>query len=116
MSEAQRVRICDLPMVSDRPRPCPKPLSRLEAKAAKDKADEQALERFRQAVWARDKSKCRRCRRKVIKTLALVPERGEVHHRRGRRVAPADRYNVDQAVLLCARCHGKAQRHEIEVK
>ena len=90
-------------------------VTKLENKTAKVKADTKALLAFRAAVWLRDGGKCRVCSVKVVKTLSLTAKRGEVHHRRGRRVAPADRYNVAEAVLLCLSCHGKAQRHEIKV-
>ncbi len=60
---------------------------------------------FRNAVWKRDGGRCRHCERRVVRTLELIPEAGHVHHRRGRNVAPEDRYNVHEAVLLCARCH-----------
>lgn len=90
----------------------PKPTPRLVDRMAKKRDDEQRLREFREAVWRRDEGKCRMCGRKVVKTLALVPERGEVHHLRGRRVAPEDRYNVKRAVLLCLEDHGRIQRHE----
>lgn len=90
----------------------PKPPSRLVDRAAKRRDDEQRLREFRDAVWRRDEGKCRMCGRKVVKTLSLVPERGEVHHLRGRNVTPEDRYNVKRAVLLCAADHQRVQRHE----
>ena len=99
-----------------RPRAQPKPSARLKDKLAHAREDAKQLQAFRQAVWTRDKGQCRVCGRMVIKTLSLVPNRGEVHHLRGRNVTPEDRYNVKKARLLCAVCHGKAQRHEITVK
>lgn len=89
--------------------------SRLTDSIAAQKADEKALREFRAAVWTRDKGLCRLCGVKVIKTLSLNPRRGEVHHLRGRHVAPEDRYNVKKALLLCARCHEQAQRHQVKV-
>lgn len=83
------------------PKPRPVIEDRIDYKRAREKRERQ----FRVAVWLRDGGKCRHCDRKVIHTTSAVPERGEVHHRRGRRVAPQDRYNVDEAVLLCLRCH-----------
>lgn len=83
------------------PKPRPRVLDRVQYKReleAKDRA-------FRKAVWERDGKQCRHCRRLVFKTLEPVSNRGEVHHRRGRNVAPEDRFNVDAAVLLCLRCH-----------
>lgn len=86
-------------------KPCPKPRPEIEDRIAY-KRDREAREReFRLAVWLRDGSQCRACHRKVLKTISLVAERGEVHHRRGRNVTPEDRFNVSAAVLLCARCH-----------
>ena len=112
--------IADLPTLAEmqaQRRAVPKHalMTKLEDKTAKVKADTKALLAFRAAVWLRDGGKCRVCHVKVLKTLSLTAKRGEVHHRRGRRVAPADRYTVAEAVLLCLSCHGKVQRHEIEV-
>lgn len=70
---------------------------------------------FRRVVWARDQGLCQYCHVRVKKTLELHPDRGEVHHKRGRNVAPEDKYNPDTAVLLCLACHMKAQRHEIDI-
>ena len=85
--------------------PQSKPRARVFDRAAYRLALEAKARAFRRAVWERDNGRCRACNRLVRKTMALVPERGEVHHRRGRNVAPQDRYNVKQAVLLCYRCH-----------
>ncbi len=95
--------------------PQPKPSTRLKQQVKKADAAAKACVAFRAAVWKRDGAKCRVCRRKVIRTISLVPERGEVHHLRGRNVTPEDRFNVKAALLLCATCHQKAQRHEIKV-
>jgi len=97
------------------PRPMPKGLTRLQHNAAASRADQLQMQHLRNAVWKRDGAKCRACGRKVFRMLDLLPERGEVHHRRGRRVAPEHRYSVDQCVLLCRGCHERAQRHEITV-
>lgn len=83
------------------PKPRPVILDRISYKRERDARDRA----FRAAVWLRDGGRCRSCNRKVIHTLDVVPNRGEVHHRRGRRVAPEDRVNVDAAVLLCLICH-----------
>jgi len=80
-------------------------VTRLEEKADKQKADTKALLAFRVAVFKRDGGKCRICHKKVVRTLALVANRAEAHHKRGRRVAPEDRYNVAAALLTCAACH-----------
>ena len=94
---------------------CPKPQSGLVDKIAKRKAREALAADFRRQVWARDQGLCRYCRRVVVRTLERVANRGEVHHLRGRNVAPEDRYTVSQAVLLCSICHEQAQRHAITI-
>lgn len=58
---------------------------------------------FKKEVWTRDKSRCRCCGRKVLKTISRVPERGEVHHLHGRR---GDlRFESRCALLTCLACH-----------
>jgi 5-methylcytosine-specific restriction endonuclease McrA len=106
----------DLPTLQARPRMAiPKGKTQLADKKAEKREDEKKLAAMRLIVWAREKGHCKLCKRKVIPTLSLVPNRGEVHHKRGRRVAPEDRYNAKKAVLLCAECHGKVTRHEIKL-
>lgn len=77
--------------------------TRLEAQTAEKKltlVDEKA---FRKTVIARDKHHCRCCLRKVVRTIAHVAERLEVHHIHGRR---GDlRFEDRAALLLCLRCH-----------
>jgi len=85
--------------------PCPKPKPRVLDRVQYKRAHEKRARDFRTAVWLRDDFHCRSCGRHVYRTLDAVPERGEVHHRRGRNVAPEDRYNVTEAVLLCLVCH-----------
>lgn len=84
----------------------PKPTRRIVDRVKDKRARDAKAEAFRKAVWKRDAGKCRHCDRTVIHTLGLVPNAGHVHHRRGRRVAPEDRYNVARAMLLCGLCHG----------
>ena len=69
---------------------------------------------FRDAVWARVRALspdgyayCERCQRgPLIRTLdVLSPLAGHVAHQRGRRVAPADKFNPEKAQLLCSTCH-----------
>lgn len=83
----------------------PKPRRRLVDRVAEKRERDTRAQAFRNAVWTRDEGKCRHCERPVRRTLELVPEAGHVHHRRGRNVAPEDRYVVARAVLLCAGCH-----------
>lgn|SRR3990167_10654135 len=97
-----------------------KPEPRKRTKARKQREDAKALKAFRDAVWAREEifpgmAKCQRCHLEVYRHLFPV---GEVHHRIGRR-NKVTRYDPANGVLLCGAlgndCHGKAQRHEIEV-
>ena len=83
------------------PKPRPRILDRVAYKLERDRR----AAAFKAAVWKRDESRCRACGKRVRRTLELVPDQGQVHHRRGRNVAPEDRYNVDRALLLCATCH-----------
>lgn len=78
--------------------------SRLQVKTAKAKDESKEEKRWRAEVWTRDDGHCRWCKRKVVKTLALVPNRGECHHIAGR-VVRAIRWDVRNALLLCASCH-----------
>ena len=84
----------------------PKPRPRVVDRIARRREREAKAQAFRSAVWKRDEGRCQVCSRRVIHTLELVANAGHVHHRRGRRVAPGDRYVVHEAVLLCGRCHG----------
>lgn len=79
----------------------PKPKPRLLDRVAYKKQREEQARVFRAKVWARDKGRCVVCQRVVKRTLGLDPLRGEVHHLRGRNVAPEDRFNVHKAVLVC---------------
>ena len=79
----------------------PKPPSRVAAKRLEQR---QAAKAMRDAVWARDSGRCRTCSAVVVR-VGEWWERGEVHHMRGRNVAPEDRYNPLAAVLLCVTCH-----------
>lgn len=84
----------------------PKPRRKVLDRIAEKREAEAKRRAFIKAVWERDEGLCRHCGRVVIKTLEHDPKRGEVHHRRGRNVAPQDRYNVEEAVLLCLKDHG----------
>lgn len=93
------------------PKPRPRVVDRVAVKQKRDRRSQA----FRQAVWQRDGGRCRHCGRLVRRTLELVPDRGEVHHRQTRGAHPDRRYDVANGVLLCAVCHQQAQRHEITV-
>src|SRR4051812_4955127 len=80
-----------------------KPQTRLQ-----DRITERALtlvddKQFKLEVWKRDGYRCRCCGRDVIRTIARVPERGEIHHMHGR--GGDLRFESRAAVLLCATCH-----------
>lgn len=103
-----------LPTVGERQGgPQPKAETRLAERQALKKQREQAATEFRRRVWSRDKGRCRVCRRVVKRTLGLDPLRGEVHHLRGRNVAPEDRCNPSRAILVCLCDHLRLTRHEI---
>lgn len=83
----------------------PKPSTLLANRQARTR-ERRELERvFKSRVWSRDRGRCRVCHRVVKRTLGLDPLRGEVHHLRGRNVAPEARYAVDKAILVCLEHH-----------
>ena len=91
--------------------------SRLQVKTAKSKDESKDEAAWKRAVWKRDGSECRWCRRAVRKCLDLVVDRGECHHVSGR-VVRAIRWDRRNGLLLCATCHeritGKvAEKHVI---
>lgn len=77
--------------------------SRLEDKKAAKKLDLVNEKKFKAEVWARDQKRCRHCKRKVIKTIERIPERGEVHHVHGRDGVLA--FDSRFALLLCLEHH-----------
>jgi hypothetical protein len=93
-----------LPTLADRPSPdLTKGKSRLQDTKAEQKRELIDEKRFKAEVWTRDKGCCRKCRRKVVKGIARVPERGEVHHLHGR--GGELRFESRAAILLCLDCH-----------
>lgn len=88
--------------------------TRLETKTAEDKKAKTAEKVFLKAVWARDKGLCRHCERKVIKSLELVEQRGEVHHIASR-VDQSVRFDSRNGILLCARCHEAVERYQLHI-
>lgn len=77
--------------------------SRLQIAKAEKKLTLITEKDFKREVWDRDKGMCRKCGRKVIKTVSRIPERGEVHHCLGR---TGDlRFESRCAILVCAECH-----------
>ena len=83
----------------------PKPRARVLDRAAYKLALNARGRAFRAAVWLRDGGRCRACNRLVRKTMALVPERGEIHHVQTRGAHPDKRYDVGNGLLLCCSCH-----------
>ncbi len=84
-------------------RPIAKGKTRLEVRTATRPITKLEELTFRRLVWIRDRYRCRCCRRKVLKTLARIPERGEVNHLHGR--VGKLRFEVRAALLLCLTCH-----------
>lgn len=93
-------------LVTPATRPTPtlqKGPSRLQATKSQAQITVVNVRVFKREIWARDLGCCRKCGRKVIKTLARVPERGETHHLHGR---TGDlRFEVKCALLACCSCH-----------
>ena len=84
--------------------------TRLDVKTSRAENDAKAEAAFRKAVWARDKGLCRKCGRKVSKSMAVSPTRGEVHHLEGR-ANRALRNLAWNGILLCAVHHQAVTRH-----
>ena len=113
----ERVRIADLPTLATRPKPnLAKGASRVEVKAAKDTNCDKAWEACKSIVWKRDHGKCRACGRVVVKTIELVPQRGEVHHIVRRTKAKALLTDPRNCVLVCLHpCHERLTHHELAI-
>lgn len=98
-------------------KPIDKGKTRLETKMDArplTKVDEKT---FKAEVWKRDRSHCRCCGRKVIKSIERIPERGEVNHIHGR---TGDlRFEVRAALLMCLKCHerftGRVNKHRLQI-
>ncbi len=95
-----------------RGKPIEKGPSRLEVRTEdirQDKADER---RWKKEVTARDGHVCRSCKCRVVKQLALAPNRLEVHHVAGR-ADQAVRWDVRNGMVLCATCHERVTRNQL---
>jgi 5-methylcytosine-specific restriction endonuclease McrA len=80
---------------------------RVVDKAAQRKAAEAVWREVCRLVEIRDRLFCRACRRRVVKTLSLVPERLEHHH-----VIPRSCGGLDtesNVAIVCQGCH--SDRH-----
>lgn len=80
--------------------------TRLEEKEAKRSKEEDAEDTWRKAVRKLDGMKCRWCRRQVVVTIELVPERAECHHLTPREHKPT-RWDVRNGVLVCKADHDR---------
>lgn len=80
-----------------------KPPSRLQDRETVKQLTRVSDREFRGEVWTRDKSRCRKCGRKVVKAMGRIAERGEVHHLHGR--LGDLRFEAKAALLLCLECH-----------
>lgn len=96
-------------------KPIAKPKTRLEETAAERPLTKVDEKKFRADVWERDGGHCRCCLRKVLKTIARVPEQGHVHHLHGRLGDLL--HEVRAAILVCLQCHerltGKVNAHRL---
>jgi len=92
----------------------PKPVPQLTARIERDRAIDQAWEACKRRVDARDGYSCRVCHRRVVKTLTLCTERLERHHLESRALVPALALDSRNVIVVCAACHGRLTRHEIE--
>jgi hypothetical protein len=78
--------------------------SRLQRKVANAKDERKEEADWKKDVWKRDGGCCRWCHRVCVKSLSLVPERGECHHVSGK-VVRAIRWDRRNGLLVCAVCH-----------
>src|ERR1044072_3390842 len=89
----------------------PKPVPRLVDRIASKRLADQAWTACKRLVDKRDRYRCRSCKRRVIKTLTLCPERAEHHHLVSRRLLPKALIACPHlVVLLCAQCHQQTPR------
>lgn len=88
--------------------------TRLAEKVADAKADERAERAWKAAIWKRDKGRCRACDRKVVRSLALVNERGECHHLE-RRENKVTRWDSRNGLLCCAGCHERITHGKLHI-
>lgn len=96
-------------------RATPKGELRVLTKAKAQKDDKKQLDAFKAAVWKRDEGKCRVCGKKVKKTLALDPKRGEVHHLVSR-AAKHLRHDPRNGVLVCYLDHQAIEHNDVHVR
>lgn len=88
--------------------------TRLAKKTADAKEDKRAWLAAKLTVWQRDEGLDRLTKRKVKKTLALDPLRGEVHHLEPRAFKPL-RYDPRNLILLSLETHERVERNELRI-
>lgn len=108
MAEAEALRVG---------KPIEKGKTRLETRMDERPLTKVDQKTFKGEVWKRDKSHCRCCGRKVIKSIERIAERGEVNHIHGR---TGDlRFEVRAAILMCLKCHerftGRVNKHRLQI-
>lgn len=86
-------------------RAIPKGASRLQETKEARKVSVVDDRTFKREIWKRDKSRCRCCERQVLKAIARIPERGDVHHLHGR--IGDLLHEAKCALLVCCECHEK---------
>ena len=91
-----------LPTLADRPRQAmpkaglPTPI----AKQARAKSKKEREVAFREAIWARDKGRCRATRRQLVHWSTNWEHMGEVDHSLPRSLAPELVYDTTNGLLL----------------
>lgn len=89
--------------------------TRAQEKDEAEKADEQALEKWRAACRRRDRHRCRVCGRKVDVTLKRIPRQATTHHIEPRSNR-ALRYDRRNGLTCCLEpCHDQLQRRELVI-
>lgn len=88
--------------------------TRLDVKAEKDTIDAKQLDQWRTKVYTRDKFKCRVCKRKVRRTLELVPDQAHAHHIVSRKNKSV-RYDQRNGVTCCPKCHEDIERNRVVI-
>ncbi len=86
--------------------PAPKPAKGSNRRSRRSTRNALA-KKMRDQVWSRAGGLCEECGAgPLLRTLDVLHSKaGHVAHDRGRRVAPADRFNPDAAKLKCRTCH-----------
>lgn len=93
---------------------CPKPVPRLVTRLERDQEFDRAWSALCRYVDERDRYRCRVCGRRLLRTLSLCATRLERHHLESRALMPSLRLEPKNVICVCAECHGKLTRHEIE--